>query len=170
MPTSCECLVPPQVACPDLATQGGLDNVVSMFLYIAKERFGLATADVKVWAACGTACAMRPRYAHPACLAMQGWPRSAISPALFLYNQTDNSTPLNPNHPPQPGEVIETPATGCLHPAYRGYFSSPAEYMRWYEREGPVRDPKAPTGEQEGACAWLDRHTVDDAAGRICST
>ena len=28
--------------------QGGLDNVVSMFLYIAKECFGLATADVKV--------------------------------------------------------------------------------------------------------------------------
>lgn len=47
----------------------------------------------------------------------------------------------------QPGEVIETPATGCLHPSHRGYFSSPAEYMRWYEREGPVRDPSAPTGE-----------------------
>lgn len=43
--------------------------------------------------------------------------------------------------------MIETPTTGCLHPAYPGYFSSPAEYMRWYEREGPVRDPKAPTGE-----------------------
>lgn len=28
--------------------QGGLDNVVSMFLYIAKECFGLAAADVQV--------------------------------------------------------------------------------------------------------------------------
>ena len=52
---------------------------------------------------------------------------------------------------PQPGEVIETPATGCLHPAYRGYFSGPAEYLRWYEREGPMRDPGAPTGERGAA-------------------
>ncbi|KAL4859226.1 Acyl-coenzyme A oxidase [Chlorella vulgaris] len=71
--------------------QGGLDNVVSMFLYIAKECFGLEAGSAK------------------------------------------------------PKEVIETPATGCLHPAYDGYFATPAEYMRWYEREGPVRDPAAPT-------------------------
>ncbi|KAL4458671.1 hypothetical protein ABPG75_013536 [Micractinium tetrahymenae] len=71
--------------------QGGLDNVVSMFLYLAKECFGLQAADA------------------------------------------------------QPGEVIETPATGCLHPAHPGYFAGPAEYMRWYEKEGPVRDPATPT-------------------------
>lgn len=37
------------------------------------------------------------------------------------------------------------PATGCLHPLYQGYFATPADYMRWYERNGPVRDPAAPT-------------------------
>lgn len=71
--------------------QGGLDNVVSMFLYLAQECFGLAASEAK------------------------------------------------------PKEVIETPATGCLHPAYNGYFATPADYMRWYAKEGPVRDPKAPT-------------------------
>ncbi|PSC71131.1 protoporphyrin IX magnesium chelatase [Micractinium conductrix] len=71
--------------------QGGLDNVVSMFLYLARECFGMQ------------------------------------APAAA------------------PKEVVETPATGCLHPAYQGYFAGPAEYMRWYEREGPVCDPSAPT-------------------------
>jgi hypothetical protein len=29
---------------------------------------------------------------------------------------------------------VETPALGCLHPEYKGghgYFTSPAEYMKW---------------------------------------
>ena len=55
-----------------------------------------------------------------------------------------NTTP--PPDALQPQEVVETPTTGCLHPAYSGYFTSPGDYMRWYEREGPVRDPAAPTG------------------------
>ncbi|EFN54112.1 hypothetical protein CHLNCDRAFT_25038 [Chlorella variabilis] len=71
--------------------QGGLANVVSMFLYLAKECFGLEAGGAA------------------------------------------------------PQEVVETPATGCLHPAHPGYFAGPAKYMRWYEREGPVRDPSAPT-------------------------
>ena len=46
---------------------------------------------------------------------------------------------------PPPGEVIETPATGCLHPSVPGrYFSTPAEYWSWYCREGPVQSSTAP--------------------------
>lgn len=48
--------------------------------------------------------------------------------------------------PMQPKEVVETPATGCLHPAHDGYFATPGDYMRWYQREGPVQDAAAPTG------------------------
>jgi cobalamin biosynthesis Mg chelatase CobN len=36
-------------------------------------------------------------------------------------------------------------APGCLHPDHQGYFASPADYMRWYQRHGPVQDPAAPT-------------------------
>ena len=50
--------------------------------------------------------------------------------------------------------MVETPATGCLHPAYSGYFATPADYMRWYEREGPVRDPAAPTGAHIVSGGW----------------
>jgi len=58
--------------------------------------------------------------------------------------------------PPPP---LETPATGCLHPDYppaaadageggqrlrppppSPYFATPADYVRWYAREGPLRD------------------------------
>lgn len=46
---------------------------------------------------------------------------------------------------PEPAPVLETPATGCLHPAAPGRFwESAADYWRWYEREGPLRDDKAP--------------------------
>lgn len=35
---------------------------------------------------------------------------------------------------------------GCLHPAHDGYFSSPAEYMKWYKQHGPLGgDPIHPT-------------------------
>ena len=49
------------------------------------------------------------------------------------------------NVPPEPAPVVETPATGCLHPAAPGrYFSSPAEYWTWYCKEGPIQDRTAP--------------------------
>eukprot|EP00884_Botryococcus_braunii_P009534 jgi/Botrbrau1/18582/Bobra.0367s0024.1 len=46
----------------------------------------------------------------------------------------------------KPAPVLETPATGCLHPERPGYyFSSPADYMAWYRKSGPLRDqPGAP--------------------------
>ena len=31
---------------------------------------------------------------------------------------------------------------GCLHPDRDGYFESPAQYMAWYRRRGPLRDSK----------------------------
>jgi magnesium chelatase subunit H len=43
-----------------------------------------------------------------------------------------------PSLPPEPKDLVETPATGCLHPAHDGFFESPEAYVRWYEREGPL--------------------------------
>jgi magnesium chelatase subunit H len=43
-----------------------------------------------------------------------------------------------------PAEVTSTPQTGCLHPAHAGYFDSPAAYMKWYARSGPLRGTDAP--------------------------
>ena len=34
---------------------------------------------------------------------------------------------------------------GCVHPDHQGTLPSPAAYLRWYSRNGPVRDPAAPT-------------------------
>ncbi|GAB4822001.1 hypothetical protein N2152v2_009047 [Parachlorella kessleri] len=89
--------------------QGGLDNVVSMFLYLAKE-----------------------------CFAVEGAQGDAV----------------------QPKPVVETPATGCLHPQHAGYFSTPADYMRWYSQHGPVRDPAAPTV----AVLLYRKHVITDQA------
>ena len=38
------------------------------------------------------------------------------------------------------------PSAGCLHPNHEGYFSSPAEYIKWYKRHGPLgAEPTYPT-------------------------
>ena len=35
---------------------------------------------------------------------------------------------------------------GCLHPDYDGYFETPAQYLKWYIKQGPLKDkPNAPT-------------------------
>lgn len=35
---------------------------------------------------------------------------------------------------------------GCLHPDHEGYFATPAAYLEWYRRAGPLRaDTSAPT-------------------------
>ncbi|PNH05157.1 hypothetical protein TSOC_008607 [Tetrabaena socialis] len=45
-----------------------------------------------------------------------------------------------------PPPVVETPPLGCLHPlAPAGtFFASPADYMRWYDKHGPLRGTDAP--------------------------
>lgn len=40
--------------------------------------------------------------------------------------------------------VLETPQTGCVHPQYDGYFYSPAEYLSWYEKNGPIKTRNSP--------------------------
>lgn len=35
---------------------------------------------------------------------------------------------------------------GCLHPEYQGFFASPAQYIKWYNKHGPLgSDPTHPT-------------------------
>ncbi|MBL1208396.1 magnesium chelatase subunit H [Geminocystis sp. GBBB08] len=37
--------------------------------------------------------------------------------------------------------LIETPNMGLLHPDYKGYFTSPREYINWYLRNDPPQPP-----------------------------
>jgi cobalamin biosynthesis Mg chelatase CobN len=65
-------------------------------------------------------------------LLLQGGPENVTS--MFLYLAREYFS-LVPPSGAAPGAVRETPALGCLHPAYEGgYFESPADYLRWYER------------------------------------
>jgi magnesium chelatase subunit H len=65
---------------------------------------------------------------------------------MFQYLVRENFQLTNGTAPPSaPAAVIETPATGCLHPAAPGrYFASPAEYWSWYTREYNQIDSSAP--------------------------
>lgn len=42
---------------------------------------------------------------------------------------------LPPGTAPAPGEILETPTLGLVHPLSSRYFSNPKEYLEWYERE-----------------------------------
>ena len=62
---------------------------------------------------------------------------------MFMYLTEQYLAPGAGLPPPPP--PVETPATGCLHPSAPGrYFATPADYMSWYEREGPLRGTGAP--------------------------
>ena len=30
--------------------------------------------------------------------------------------------------------------TGCLHPDYDGFLETPAQYLKWYSKHGPLKD------------------------------
>mmetsp|Transcript_27930 Transcript_27930/g.78984 ORF Transcript_27930/g.78984 Transcript_27930/m.78984 type:complete len:1563 (-) Transcript_27930:449-5137(-) len=68
----------------------------------------------------------------------QGGVDNVVEMFLYLVGQYITPTGL------KPAPVKETPPTGCLHPDYDGFFSSPREYMRWYEKEGALRGTSAP--------------------------
>lgn len=44
----------------------------------------------------------------------------------------------------QVATLKETPATGCVHPLYKGFFDTPTAYMAWYAQHGLLRGTDAP--------------------------
>ncbi len=46
---------------------------------------------------------------------------------------------LSPLGPAAFEPVVETPSLGCLHPARKGYFDSPADYLKWWVSCATVR-------------------------------
>ncbi|KAL6750256.1 CobN/Magnesium chelatase-domain-containing protein, partial [Haematococcus lacustris] len=105
--------------------QGGLTNVVSMFLYLINAVIAPLPASL-------TSPAAAPSGApggHGAAAGGAGRTVGAAAAAAVM------SAP------------VETPSLGCLHPLYaegQAYFASPADYMRWYSQHGPLRGTGAP--------------------------
>lgn len=55
--------------------------------------------------------------------------------SMFLYLVDTFVTPLPKTSGGAAAAIkppVETPALGCLHPLHDGYFSSPADYMKWW--------------------------------------
>ncbi|KAG1670953.1 hypothetical protein FOA52_011388 [Chlamydomonas sp. UWO 241] len=74
------------------------------------------------------------------------WNQGGLSNVVSMFLYLLDAYNLVPELPP-PAPLIETPALGCLHPEYKGgkgYFETPAQYMAWYNREGPLRNTGAP--------------------------
>lgn len=70
----------------------------------------------------------------------EGGKANVVAMLLYICNTFFADTPA------PPAAVETTPPTGCLHPDAPGrYFSSPAEYLRWYRDHGALRGADAPT-------------------------
>ena len=70
----------------------------------------------------------------------QGGEENVTSMILYILQECFEL----PSEPPEPKVLLETPATGCLHPDAQGYFSSPDEYMTWYNAHGSLRNTSSP--------------------------
>ncbi|KAL3147924.1 Magnesium chelatase, variant 2 [Trebouxia sp. C0010 RCD-2024] len=70
----------------------------------------------------------------------QGGQSNVVSMFAHLVDQYFKPTGV------APAKLLETPATGCLHPDFQGFFASPAQYIKWYNQHGPLgSDPTHPT-------------------------
>ena len=70
----------------------------------------------------------------------QGGEENVTSMILYILKECFDL----PSEPPEPKMLLETPATGCLHPEAQGYFSTPDEYMTWYNSHGPLKGTSSP--------------------------
>jgi len=81
------------------------------------------------------------------CLPFRYWNQGGLSNVVSMFLYLMDAYRLKPSTVP-PDPLVETPPLGCLHPLYRpgekAYFRTPAEYIKWYEKEGPLRGTGAP--------------------------
>ena len=60
--------------------------------------------------------------------------------AFMCWTLAEKYLGLTVGEIPQP---IETPNMGLLHPEYQGYFTSPQDYLNWYEEKSKVKSQKS---------------------------
>ena len=61
------------------------------------------------------------------------------------------------------GEIpkpIETPNMGLLHPEYQGYFTSPQDYLEWYQQKSEVRGQRSEVINSVGNLEKIDKPTI----------
>eukprot|EP00798_Chlamydomonas_sp_ICE-L_P015477 gene15477-21563_t len=77
----------------------------------------------------------------------QGGLSNVVSMFTYIVQAYLPASAVSGRSAPKPAALIETPPLGCVHPLYRKgreYFTSPAEYMKWYQREGTLKGSGAP--------------------------
>ena len=125
---------------------GGRQNVTSMLLYLADEVLDVA-AEAE-----GGGGGERAGGTADSSSASPSSPLEALSAfaAKLLRGEAFASVSDSSPDPPvaaiaEPAPIVETPATGCVHPARPGHvFATPTEYLRWYASSG--RASRAPAG------------------------
>lgn len=63
------------------------------------------------------------------------WNQGGTENVLSMFLTLGDRYLLPPGTAPAPGEVRETPSLGLFHPSAGRYFSTPKEYLGWYEGE-----------------------------------
>jgi len=141
---------------------GGRQNVTSMLLYLADEVLDVA-AEAE-----GGGGGERAGGTADSSSASPSSPLEALSAfaAKLLRGEAFASVSDSSPDPPvaaiaEPAPIVETPATGCVHPARPGHvFATPTEYLRWYASSG--RASRAPAGAPVVAVLLYRKHVVTD--------
>lgn len=63
------------------------------------------------------------------------WNQGGQENVLSMFLTLGDRYLLPPGTAPAPGEIMETPILGLTHPLSSRYFSTPKEYLTWYEGE-----------------------------------
>ena len=153
---------------------GGRENVTSMLLYLADEVLdsssssgGSSSSGSSSSSSVeegGGKAAPSPPSKNPL-EALSEFASKLLRGEAFESSSPSPSPSPAPLPPPplvaEPAPIVETPATGCIHPARPGHvFASPAEYLRWYASSG--RAARAPAGAPVVAVLLYRKHVVTD--------
>lgn len=149
---------------------GGRRNVTSMLLYLADEVLDVAGSDEAVGdrARASSSSSSSSSPSNPL-EALSAFASKVLRGEAFSSPSSSpsssSSSPPPPPPPPvalaEPAPIVETPATGCIHPARPGHvFASPSEYLRWYSSSG--RAAAAPPAAPVVAVLLYRKHVVTD--------
>ena len=145
---------------------GGRQNVASMLLYLSDEVLDVAAAAERGGGAAEEEGALSPPPPPPPPPSNPLEALSAFAAKLLRGEAFGPASDSSPSAPApiaiaEPAPVVETPATGCIHPGRPGHvFASPAEYLRWYASSG--RAARAPAGAPVVAVLLYRKHVVTD--------
>ncbi|CEL94421.1 unnamed protein product [Vitrella brassicaformis CCMP3155] len=88
------------------------------------------------------------------------WNQGGLENVVNMFLYIGRNFLLPKEKVPAPGALRETPTVGLYHPFADDYFSTPAEYLKWYESEKGFDAALAPPGSPRVAILLYRKHVL----------